>query len=51
MGTKLRTEFIKGMGKHGEGFIMLLDIDKVFSSDELAIAQESVGGIERAEAV
>lgn len=36
IGTKLRTEFIKGMGKHGEEFIIILDIDKVFSSDELA---------------
>ncbi len=35
IGTKLRTEFIKGMGKHGEEFIIILDIDKVFSSDEL----------------
>ena len=36
IGTKLRTEFIRGMGKHGEEFIIILDIDKVFSSDELA---------------
>jgi purine-binding chemotaxis protein CheW len=40
IGTKLNTDFIHGMGKHGEGFIMILDIDKVFSADELAIAQE-----------
>ena len=36
IGTKLRTEFIKGMGKHGEEFIIILDIDKVFSAAELA---------------
>ncbi len=39
MGTRLRTEFIKGMGKHGDGFIIVLDIDRVFSSDDLAAAQ------------
>ncbi|MEA3544146.1 MAG: chemotaxis protein CheW [Thermodesulfobacteriota bacterium] len=36
MGTKLRTEFIKGMGKHNDQFIILLDIDRVFSSAEIA---------------
>ena len=37
IGTRLRTEFIKGMGKRDNHFIMILDIDKVFSADELAI--------------
>jgi purine-binding chemotaxis protein CheW len=36
IGTKLNTDFIKGMGKHNEQFIMILDIDKVFSSVELS---------------
>jgi purine-binding chemotaxis protein CheW len=36
IGTQLRTEFIKGMGKRDDHFIILLDIDKVFSSEELA---------------
>jgi purine-binding chemotaxis protein CheW len=39
MGTRLRTEFIKGMGKHGESFIIVLDIDRVFSSEDLATVQ------------
>ena len=39
IGTKLRTEFIKGMGKHNDRFILLLDIDKVFSNNELAMVQ------------
>ncbi len=39
IGTHLRTDFIKGMGKRDDHFIMLLDIDKVFSVDELALAQ------------
>ena len=39
IGTKLRTEFIKGMGKRNEQFIIILDIDRVFSSGELAAVQ------------
>ena len=35
IGTKLNTDFILGMGKHNEQFIMILDVDKVFSSAEL----------------
>ncbi|MDX9710731.1 MAG: chemotaxis protein CheW, partial [Trichloromonas sp.] len=29
IGTKLRTDFIRGMGKRDEQFIIILDIDKV----------------------
>lgn len=36
IGTHLRTEFLKGMGKHDGRFVMILDIDKVFSGAELA---------------
>ncbi len=36
IGGRIRTEFIKGMGKRDSSFIMILDIDKVFSFDELA---------------
>jgi len=36
IGTKLRTEFIHGMGKHNDQFIILLDIDRIFTSDEVA---------------
>jgi purine-binding chemotaxis protein CheW len=39
IGTRLNTNFIKGMGKHDGRFIMILDIDKVFTSDELARVQ------------
>lgn len=39
IGTKLNTEFIKGMGKKDEVFIILLDIDRVFSYEELALVQ------------
>ena len=36
IGTRLNTDFIKGMGKNDGNFVMILDIDKVFSSDELS---------------
>ena len=42
IGTKLRTEFIRGMGKRGEQFIIILDIDKVFSGEELSAVQGAV---------
>jgi len=38
IGTKLNTDFILGMGKHDGQFIMILDIDRTFTSDELATA-------------
>lgn len=41
IGTRLKTEFIRGMGRQEERFIILLDIDKIFSSDELALVQEA----------
>ena len=39
IGMRLKTEFIKGMGKQNEQFIILLEIDKIFSSEELALVQ------------
>jgi purine-binding chemotaxis protein CheW len=35
IGTQISTEFIKGMGKRDTEFIMILDIDRVFSSEDL----------------
>jgi purine-binding chemotaxis protein CheW len=39
LGTRLNTEFINGMGKVDEQFMILLNIDKIFNSDELAWVQ------------
>lgn len=44
IGMKLDTSFIMGMGKHGDTFIIILDIDRVFSSEELS----GIDGQERA---
>lgn len=39
IGTKLKTEFISGMGKHNNKFIIILDINKVFSTEEIAMVE------------
>jgi purine-binding chemotaxis protein CheW len=39
IGARLRTEFIKGMGRRNDEFIIILDIDQVFSLDELSVVQ------------
>ncbi len=36
IGTQIRTDFIKGMGKRDNQFVMILDIDRVFSAEELS---------------
>lgn len=41
VGTKINTDFIKGMGNINNCFVMILDIDKVFSSDDLASVKGS----------
>ena len=41
IGTRLNTDFIKGMGKREEEFVMILDIDKVFSAEELSLVTQT----------
>ena len=36
IGTQIRTDFIKGMGKRDAQFVMILDIDRVFSAGEMS---------------
>ncbi len=48
IGTRLKTEFIRGMGKRDDTFIIILDLDKVFSSDELALVEATRPGTENA---
>jgi purine-binding chemotaxis protein CheW len=44
IGTSIDTSFIKGMGKKGDNFVILLDIDKVFTTEEMSsLAEEEVG--------
>jgi purine-binding chemotaxis protein CheW len=41
IGSKYRSEFIQGMGKVNDDFIMILDVDQVFSLDELLDLQQT----------
>ena len=41
LGLEYNVEFIKGMVKSGDKFIMILDIDKIFSKEEVNIINKS----------
>jgi purine-binding chemotaxis protein CheW len=41
IGAKYKSEFIRGMVKTDEHFVMLLDLDRVFSSDEISLLKDS----------
>ncbi|HIJ78091.1 MAG: chemotaxis protein CheW [Desulfobulbaceae bacterium] len=54
MGTGIDTEFIKGMGRQDEKFLIILDIDKVLAKEGRAVLQDNsdeIIGAEQAEAV
>ena len=36
LGTTINTDFVRGMGRRENGFIVILDIDRVFADDQLA---------------
>ena len=39
MGAAINAEYIKGMGRQNEQFIIIIDINKIFSAEELSIAK------------
>lgn len=43
IGTQLNTAFIKGMAKASEHFVIVLDIEKVFTVEELSALTEQAG--------
>ena len=43
-GTGLRIEFLKGVGKIDRKFVLILDIDRILSADELMTAQATGTG-------
>ena len=43
IGTKLNNEFISGMGNLADKFVIILDINKVFTANELVTALEGSG--------
>lgn len=40
MGVNLNTDFIKGMGRHGDRFMILLDIDRILSTEGEALLHD-----------
>jgi purine-binding chemotaxis protein CheW len=40
MGAAINAEYIRGMGRQNEQFIIIIDINKIFSAEELAMARE-----------
>jgi purine-binding chemotaxis protein CheW len=49
IGSKYKSEFIRGMVKSNDQFIMVLDPDVVFSSDEASILQDLVSDDQQTE--
>jgi len=41
IGTHLKTEFIKGVANYLDQLVIILEIEKIFTSDELLIVQET----------
>ena len=41
IGTNIRMDFIKGIGKHNDRFVIILNIDKVFSAEELLLVEKT----------
>lgn len=39
IGTRLKTEFIRGMGRRDDAFIIILETERVFSEEELTVMQ------------
>lgn len=36
IGTRWRSDYIRGVGRRGDGFVVVFDVDRLFSSDEPA---------------
>jgi purine-binding chemotaxis protein CheW len=49
IGTQIKTDFLKGMGKRDDQFIMILDIDRVFSADEIRTVRNPDAGVSAVE--
>jgi purine-binding chemotaxis protein CheW len=41
IGSKFKNEFLIGMYKDGDAFLMILDMEKIFSLDELVMLQDA----------
>ena len=48
-GTRLRSDFISGMGKVGDKFVIILDINHVLSIEDLSLLSEQAAQLNEAE--
>ena len=46
-GTRVRIDFLRGMGKSGDKFVLVLDIDKVLIADDPAPAASGINASEQ----
>ncbi len=46
-GTRRRIDFLRGMGKSGDKFVLVLDIDKVLNADDLVPTARGVNASEQ----
>ncbi len=46
IGSKYKSEFIEGMAKINDEFIMLLNMDLIFSTDELSLLRDSSSDVQ-----
>lgn len=51
IGTRLKLEFIKGMGMQKDKFIIILDLDRVFSIEELNLVANSQNLVPKSQTV
>ena len=49
LGTSINTDFINGMGKQDDTFVMILNLNKIFSEEELAAVQAAGDIIDKEE--
>ncbi len=50
MGSAIKADYIKGMGRQDDNFVIIVDVDSIFSEEELKVAVESGQDLEKAAA-
>jgi purine-binding chemotaxis protein CheW len=48
-GTRIRLDYLKGMAQLGKKFVLLLDIDKILSADEMLDMNQAVASVQGAD--
>ena len=43
MGAAVDSKFIRGMGRQGDDFVIILDVNRIFSAEELAMVKDMAG--------